>query len=83
MLTSERCHTVNISSRHDTYSVKIEKLSEPEATFQICFWYFISFSIKKAFMKIFKMKLALNMTVLLHNIPWTDQQDTDFEKTTT
>ena len=37
-------------------------------------------------MKIFKMnhtEVALNMEVFLHNIPCTDEQDIDFEKTTT
>ena len=35
LLTRERCHTVNISSGHLTYSIKVKKLSEPAGTFQI------------------------------------------------
>ena len=46
LLTRERCRTVNISSKHHMYSIKVEKQSEPASTFQICFWYFISFKIK-------------------------------------
>ena len=38
LLTKERCHTGNINSRHDMYSIKVDKPSEPAATFQICFW---------------------------------------------
>ena len=49
--TRERCHTVNISSRHLTYNIKGEKPSEAEGTFQICFWYFISFNIKSISLK--------------------------------
>ena len=44
----------NISSRHHTYSIKVRKSSEPAGTFQICFWYFISFNMKSFFLKIFK-----------------------------
>ena len=51
LLTRERCRTVNISSRQRMYSIKVEKLSEPAGTFQICFWYFISFNIKSFFQK--------------------------------
>ena len=38
VLTSERSRTVDISSRHHTYRIKVQK---PNATFQICFWYFV------------------------------------------
>ena len=38
LLTGERCHTVNISSRHRTDSIKVEKPSEPAGTsFRILF----------------------------------------------
>ena len=32
--TRERCRTVNISSRHRTYSIKVKKLTEPDDSFQ-------------------------------------------------
>ena len=67
------------------YSIKAEKLSEPASTFQICFCYFISFSMKSFSLKIFKMnqmEVAPNMKVLLHNVPCTKEDDIDFEKTT-
>ena len=86
LLTRERCRTVIISSRHHTYSIKVEKLSEPAGTFQICFWYFISFNMKSFFLKIFKMnqtEVVLNMKVFLHNVPSTKGHDIYFEKTTT
>ena len=43
--------TLSISSRHRTYSIKIEKPSESAATFQICFWYFMSFTMKSILLK--------------------------------
>ena len=81
VLTSEQCHTVNISCRHDTYSIKVEKSSELTGTFQICFWHFISFS-EEVFIKIFEMsqtEVALNMKVFLHNVPliFLDKQVSD------
>ena len=76
LLTRKRCRKFNISSGDRTYSVKVEKPSEPTGTFQICFWYFISFSMKTFFLKIFKTKQRLLLTCkYLHDI--------DFEKTTT
>ena len=46
---------LSISSGHRRYSIKVEKPSEPAGTFQICFWYFISFNMKSFFLKkIFK-----------------------------
>ena len=57
---------LSISSRHRTYSIKVEKLSEPAGTFQVCFWYFISFNMKRFFLKIFKtdqIEVAPNMKV--------------------
>ena len=86
MLTKERCCTVNISSGHHRYSIKVEKPSEPASTFQISFWYFISFNMKRLFMKFFKMsqmEVALNIEVFLHNTHCTDEHDIDFEKSTT
>ena len=83
MLTGERCHTVNISSRHDTYSIKVETSSGPAGTSQICFGYFISFSMNIKIFKMSQTEVALTMKVFLHNIPYTDEENTDFEKTTT
>ena len=88
LLARERCRTANISSRHHTYSVKVEKLSEPAVTFKICFWYFgISFRQESFnFLKIFKMnqtEVALNMKVFLYNFPCTKEHDIDCVKTTT
>ena len=37
--------------RDRTYSIKVEKPSEPAGTFQICFRYFISFNMKSFFLK--------------------------------
>ena len=62
LLTRERCHTVNISSGHLTYSIKVKKPSAPADTFQICFWYFISFSMKSLF-KTNQTEVASNMKV--------------------
>ena len=56
LLTRGRCRTVNISSGHHTYSIKVEKPSEPSGTFQICFWYFISFTMKNFSPEIFKTR---------------------------
>ena len=70
----------NISSGRRTYSIKVEKQSEPAGTFQICFWYFISFNMRSFFLKIFKTKqveVAPNIT------PNKYLHDIDFEKTTT
>ena len=55
LLTRERCHAVNIIFGHLTYSIKVKKPSEPAGTFQICFWYFILFNIKRFFPKIFNI----------------------------
>ena len=70
-------HSQYISYRHDTYSIKVEKSSEPAGAFQICFRYFISFSMKGFFMKIFK----ISQTVVTLNIIST-VKEIDFEKTT-
>ena len=83
LLTRERCRIVNINSRHHTYSFKAEDTGEPAGTFQICFWYFISFNMKSFSAKIFRMsqkEVALNMQVFLHNILFTDEHDIDFER---
>ena len=86
ILEKSKFFSVNISSGHYTYGIKFEKPSEPTGTFQIYFWYFMFLSMRSLFMKIFKMsqtEVALNMKVFLNNIPCTDKQDIDFEKTTT
>ena len=42
LLTKERSHTFNISFRHHTYSIKIEKLSEPAGNFKFALvFYFL------------------------------------------
>ena len=45
LLTRERYRTVKINSGHHTYSIKVEKPSEPERRFQIWFWHFIPFNM--------------------------------------
>ena len=46
LLTRERYRTVKINSGHHyTYSIKVEKPSEPEGRFQIWFWHFIPFNM--------------------------------------
>ena len=70
LLARERCRTVNITYRH-TYSIKVEKLSEPASTFQTCFWYFICFNVKSFFPENIQNELnggCSNMKVFLHNV---------------
>ena len=47
--------SISVLYRHHLHGIKVEKPSEPAGTFQICFWYFISFNMKSFFLKIFKM----------------------------
>ena len=53
---------LSISSRHRTYSIKVEKPNEPAVTVQICFWYFISFNMKSLF-KTDQTEVATNKKV--------------------
>ena len=54
--------SVILVTKEWTYSIKVEKSSELVGTFQICFWYFISFNIKSFFLKVFKTKQRLLLT---------------------
>ena len=88
LFTRERCRILNISLNLGIIRtvLRLRTRVNLAGTFQICFWYFISFNMKCFFLKMFQMiqtQVAPNIKIFLHNVPCIEEHDIDLEKTTT